>query len=36
MSLLGSDEPVSLVPCLEGFGAGEIGDRQINEDRGPS
>src|SRR5216684_4420991 len=33
---LGSDEPVSFVLCLEGCGAGEIGDGQINEDRWPS
>jgi hypothetical protein len=37
MSLwVGSDEPVAFVLCLEGGGAGEIGDGQINEDRWPS
>jgi hypothetical protein len=33
---VGSDEPVAFVLCLEGGGAGEIGDGQINEDRWPS
>jgi hypothetical protein len=27
------DEPVSFEICLEGCGAGEIGDGQISEDR---